>query len=318
MEVLFSPEGIHLPEIDLWLDPRAPVKTAWLSHAHSDHASGIHSCAIGTPQTLALYADRWPGHDGSRQLLPLAPGQSLEWQGAKLTPFPAAHILGSAQLLIEAGGERLLYTGDIKLQDSICGWRTAVPACDRLIIESTFGLPVFRFIPPDVARQRIAGFARECLSEGETPAFAGYPLGRGQEIAHVLATEAIPTAVHGAIARYFSYYEQAGYWFPGWEPYAAGSTEGRALVVTHDLRPRLEASLKNVRFALVSGWAMFDSARTDSGAEELIPYSDHAGFDELLEIVARSGARSVDVVHGYAGQFAAVLRQRGIDAIARA
>lgn len=318
MEVVFSSDGIHLPQIDLWLDPRRPVGCAWLSHAHSDHASGVHSIAIATDLTLALYANRWPDKSSNRTAMTLNPGQELDFRGARLTSYPAAHILGSAQLLVDFQGERLLYTGDIKLQEPLCGWSTEVPECDRLIVESTFGLPVFRFLSRQAARERIAAFARECLGAGEVPAFVGYPLGRGQEIAHVLATEGIPTAVHGAIGRYIPYYEGAGFAFPSWEPYGSERIEGRALVVTHDLRAHLEAAQRNVRFALVSGWAMFDSARTDSGAEELIPYSDHAGFDELLEIVERTGAGKVDVVHGYAEQFAAILRGRGVEATGRA
>jgi putative mRNA 3-end processing factor len=56
------------------------------------------------------------------------------------------------------------------------------------------------------------------------------------------------------------------------------------------------------------------NARNRVGAEGLIPYSDHADFQELLEIVERSGAREVDVVHGYTEPFARILQQRGVSA----
>ena len=42
------------------------------------------------------------------------------------------------------------------------------------------------------------------------PAFLAYPLGRGQEIVHVLCQAGIRTGVHGAIARYVPVYEAAG------------------------------------------------------------------------------------------------------------
>jgi Cft2 family RNA processing exonuclease len=109
-------------------------------------------------------------------------------------------------------------------------------------------------------------------------------------------------------------YESAGYGFPGWQPYSAGSTEGRALVVVPTHRAQLEAAGKNIRVAYVSGWAGLDNARARAGAEELIPYSDHGDFNELLRLVERSGARRVDVVHGYTDAFAAVLRRFGIEA----
>jgi Cft2 family RNA processing exonuclease len=314
MRIEFRPEGIFLPHLGLWLDPKVPCEAAWLSHAHSDHAQGLHGTAIGTGDTLALYANRWPDEGTGRNMLRLDYRESLAWREARLTAWPAGHILGAAQLLIECEGERIVYTGDIKLRPPLCGETTETLSCDRLIVESTFGLPVFHFLDRQTARERVVSFARESLADGAIPAFVGYPLGRGQEIVHVLCDAGIPTSVHGAIARYIPFYATGGYTFTGWEPYRANQTEGRALVVTQDMRPYLEASAKGIRIAYVSGWAMFASARTRSGADELIPYSDHADFEELLELVDRSGARQVDVVHGYAEAFAGILRDRGITA----
>jgi Cft2 family RNA processing exonuclease len=270
---------------------------------------------IGTRQTLSAYAIRWSGGAaGLTHFQPVAFGEPFHVGRARLTAFPASHILGAAQLLIEYGGERLVYTGDIKLRPPLCGETTVPVPCDRLIIESTFGLPVYRTLDRESARERIVAFAQDCLAEGLSPVFQGYALGRGQEIAHVLCQAGIPTAVHGAIAKFIPLYEENGYGFPGWEPYESRTTQGKALVVVPSFRATLEASGKNIRVAYVSGWACLDNARARSGAEELIPYSDHADFYELLELVERSGAREVDVVHGYTVPFARVLEQRGLTA----
>jgi Cft2 family RNA processing exonuclease len=249
-----------------------------------------------------------------QNLHPLSYGQSMEWRGATLTAYPASHILGAAQLLIEYRGQRVVYTGDIKLREPICGVSTEIVPCDHLIIESTFGLPIYRFLSSEDARDRIVGFARECLQGRITPVFVGYPLGRGQEVVHVLCHAGVPTAVHGAIARLMPVYTESGFTFPGWFPYSAKETEGKALVVVPGFRANLEASGKNTRLAYVSGWAAIDNARNRSGAEELIAYSDHADFDELLALVEGSGAGLVDVVHGYTEAFAHILNQMGITA----
>jgi len=317
VDVRFTPQGIYVPEIDLWLDPQQRCENAWISHGHSDHARELHCQVIATPETLRIYRIRWPEDAGIRQdFHPLAYGESIEWRGARLTAYPASHILGAAQLLIEFGGSRLVYTGDIKLREPICGTKTETVPCDRLIIESTFGLPIYRFLSADDARHRMVAFARECLRDGITPVFMGYPLGRGQEAAHVLCHAGIPTAIHGAIARLLPVYEESGFTFPGWFPYNAKETEGKALVVVPGFRAYLEASGKNTRLAYVSGWAAIDNARNRSGAEELIPYSDHADFQELLALVEASGASEVDVVHGYTEAFARILSRRGITATA--
>jgi Cft2 family RNA processing exonuclease len=306
---------MYLPDIDLWLDPQVPRPNAWLSHGHSDHARGLHSCAVATPETLRIYRLRWPEEEGCPQTFrALAYGESLDWNGARLTAYPASHIVGAAQLLVEHRGERLVYTGDIKLRAPICGATTQVVPCDHLIIESTFGLPIYKFLDREQAIERIVRIARECLDDGCTPVFMGYPLGRGQEAAWVLCQAGIPTAVHGAIGRLVPIYQAAGYDFPGLMPYVARETEGKALVVVPNFRAQIEASGKNMRLVYVSGWASLDNARMRAGAEALVPYSDHADFDELLAIVEGTGARRVDVVHGYTEALCRVLSAKGIDA----
>lgn len=316
IQVEFAGDGIFLPELDLWLDPRQTKPAAWLSHAHSDHATGTHSHVIGSPDTLTLYGMRWGGPTTSRVFQPLGFREALKWREAALTAFPAGHILGSAQLLVEQSGERLVYTGDIKLRAPLCGRSTEIVPCDRLILESTFGLPIYHFLSREEARDRIVSFAQRCFREGAVPVFLGYPLGRGQEVAHVLCEAGLSVAIHGAIARYIPVYEQAGYRFEGWRPYESG-VEGKgdcALVVVPSMRSHFEALAGDCRIAYVSGWAALANARARSGASELIAYSDHADFEELLEIVDESGAQRVDLVHGYTEPLAAILRGRGVDA----
>lgn len=306
----FSPEGIWIPEIDLWLDPRRPVDQAWFSHAHSDHATGRPAHVWATPRTLDLYRIRWPETLDTPQVLhPLSFGVATAFRGATLTAWPAGHIVGASQLCIEKDGYRVVYTGDLKLRAPICGVTTTIVPCDRLIVESTFGLPIFHFLDQAEARRRIVQFAQETLAERATPVFLGYPLGRGQEIAHVLATAGIPTSVHGAMHKFLPIYEAEGYAFPGVEPYHAKVDPHRALVVVPGMRDYLEAKCE-VRVAYVSGWAAMANARARANAHELIPYSDHADFGELLDLVQGTGAQHVDVVHGYAEPFARILRER--------
>ena len=318
MEVDFEQTGIFLPEIDLWLDNTDACSASWISHGHSDHARGCHGKAIGTPVTLRIYRMRLWMNEGQQEpeMVPLNYGQSMDWNGARLTAFPASHILGAAQLLIEFQGERLVYTGDIKLRAPLCGDKTEPIVCDRLIVESTFGLPIYKLLDREEAARRIVAFAETCLHEGAVPAFIGYALGRGQEIVHVLTQAGIPVGVHGAIARFIPVYEDAGFGFPGWTPYDAKATSGKALVVVPTHGSALEASGKNVRLAYVSGWAALDNARARTGAEELIPYSDHADFDELMTLVAGSGAKHIDIVHGYTAPFASILQAKGYSAAA--
>ena len=309
MLIDFTPRGIHLPGIGLWLDPLSDCEMAWVSHGHRDHARGRHGWVLATPETLAIYKIRY-GEELSpaTRFEPLQYGQSFELRGARLTAYPAGHILGSAQLLIESNSQRILYTGDIKRLPPLRGALTQVIGCHRLIIESTFGLPIFHFLPREEARARMVRFARECLDQKVTPVFLAHPLGRGQEVLEVLCEAGIPAAVDESIARFIPLYEASGFSFPGWTLYPGA--EG-ARVVAHGFQRVLQASGRSHRIAYVSGWAALDNARARTSAEELIPYSDHAAFEELLALVRESGAQQVEVVHGYAEAFARLLRQAG-------
>ncbi len=114
VDIRFGAEGIYLADLNLWLDPKKAVPAAWLSHAHSDHARGVHGLAMGTQETLAIYEERWPAKDLQRVLQPVRPREPFRHGPATLTAFPAAHILGAAMLLVEHEGESVLYTGDVK------------------------------------------------------------------------------------------------------------------------------------------------------------------------------------------------------------
>ena len=71
-------------------------------------------------------------------------GEQISLGDVSLTLVPAGHVLGSAQLLIEYGGCRVVVSGDYKRRpDPTCACFVPVP-CDVFVTEATFGLPVFR------------------------------------------------------------------------------------------------------------------------------------------------------------------------------
>ncbi len=134
MEINFTPRGIYLPQIDLRLDPQDRCVNSWFSHGHSDHARGLHRNVTATYASLRIYRFRRPQDVGTpRELQRLDYRQSMDFHGARLTAYPASHIVGAAQLLVEWRGERIVYTGDIKLHPQICESNKEVAPCDRLV-----------------------------------------------------------------------------------------------------------------------------------------------------------------------------------------
>lgn len=312
MDVAYRQQGIHLPALDLWLDPgEGTFATAFLSHAHADHLGATLARVFCTPVTSELFALRG-GERTERRAVGW--GEPFEHAGARLTLFPAGHILGAAQLLVEHAGERLVYTGDLKLEPPMLADAAAIVPCDHLVIESTFGLPIFRFLSADAARDRLVAHARTTLEAGNIPIFLGYPLGRGQEIVDALSEAGVPVSLHGALAKYVEIYRRHTGRRLAFEPYERGAIAGHAVVGPTAFGRQLAAAVPKSRVAAVSGWALLDNARARYGADTLVPYSDHASFPELLRYVEGSGARRIDVVHGHAEPFAAILRSRGFDA----
>ena len=66
------------------------------------------------------------------------------WARSRSSFVPAGHVLGSAQIVLDYKGERVVVSGDYKRRpDPTCAPFVVVP-CDIFITEATFGLPVFR------------------------------------------------------------------------------------------------------------------------------------------------------------------------------
>ena len=100
--------GISLVGQGLWLDPLTVRDVAVVTHAHSDHARR-HRHAICTAATYDLAT----GPRRPRAAQVVGYGEPHEVGATTVTLHDAGHMLGSAQVLVEHGGVRLLYSGDL-------------------------------------------------------------------------------------------------------------------------------------------------------------------------------------------------------------
>src|SRR5207247_4218327 len=131
---------------------------AFVSPAHSDHARR-HRLALLTGETLALLTDSRRPH--ATRVLEL--GEEISLGGATVTLHDAGHMLGSAQLLFEHCGCRLLYTGDLKLRHGRARPDTPIPRAEVIVVESTYGRPHFRFPEPDAVTEAVARWCRRAI-----------------------------------------------------------------------------------------------------------------------------------------------------------
>ena len=198
IDVRFN-RGIHLPELDLWLDPWDAKPRAFVSHAHADHFAR-HESALCSDVTAALVHKRFHLAENRIQSTPFH--VPIVENGFRLRLLPAGHIAGSAMLHVTRikDNASLLYTGDFKTRRG----RTAEPVnfinADTLIMETTFGLPSFEFPNQMEIESSILRFVHDAFTDGETPILLGYSLGKAQEALALLTEHGIPVLLHPTVA----------------------------------------------------------------------------------------------------------------------
>ena len=304
------PRGIYLPEADLWLDPHFGKERAFVSHAHSDHVAR-HGLTICTEITHQLMVVRKAAKkSGTVMALPMR--QAVEWEGWELRLLPAGHITGSAMLHLtrKADGATLLYTGDYKLRQGLSAEKCELMQADTLIMETTFGLPKYRFPPAEEIIAQMLAFVHETLAAGGVPVLQGYSLGKAQEILCALKDAGLPVMVHPSVAQITDVLAPHLGRLPEWRLFKADEAAGHVLVFPPGSKP----DLPGVRTAMLSGWAIQPSAKYRYGVDVALPLSDHADHPELHETIEMVKPRRIYLVHGSTREFASELRLRGHDA----
>jgi putative mRNA 3-end processing factor len=312
-----TPAGLYCAAGGFHIDPWLPVDRAVITHAHGDHlrpGSGAYLCA---EPARALVVHRLG--EGSR-VSAIPYGTSVEMNGVRVSLHPAGHILGSAQVRVEQGGEVWVASGDYKRSaDPTCPAFEPV-RCHTFITEATFGLPVFRWAPPAQVIEEICDWWAEMRSAGRAAVLFAYALGKSQRVLAELARVTDrPVYVHGSLLDLIEIYRNAGIpMMP--TPRATEQSRGRSFAGELVVAPLLaRGSTWMRRFgdhssAFASGWMRVRGARRRRGYDRGFALSDHADWDGLIESVATTGAERIFVTHGYTEQLARFLRERGIDA----
>ena len=295
-----EPTGLHIVPADAWIDPARPVACALVTHGHADHARGGHVRTIATPATLDIMALRYFTDEGAE---PVAYGESLMLAGGVRATFvPAGHVLGSAQILLEHAGERVVVTGDYKRRfDPTCPPFEVTP-CDVFITEATFGLPVFRHPPieEEIAKLLDAHAANpdRCVLVG------AYALGKAQRlIAQVRrAGYQEPIYLHGAMEKMCQLYERHDVNLGELRPIAGlpkGALAGQIAVCPPSaLSDRWSRRLPDPITAMASGWMRVRQRARQRGVELPLIISDHADWDELTATIEQVNPAQTWITHG--------------------
>src|SRR5258705_6944932 len=311
------PAGLCCPAGGFHIDPTRPVERAVITHGHSDHARSGHGAVLATQETLDLMRLRYgEGFAGTTQAIRY--GERIALGGIAVTMHPAGHVLGSAQIAVEANGLRIVASGDYKnVADPTCIPFELVP-CDVFITEATFGLPVFRHGDPDgeIARllHSVALFPERAHLVG------AYSLGKAQRVIALIrrAGHDRPIYLHGALETITRYYESRAI--------ALGDLRSVRDAKKGELAGAIAlcppSALKEVwsrRFpdpvtAFASGWMRVRARARQRGVELPLVISDHADWDGLTATVAATGASEVWVTHGQEDALVHWSASRGLEA----
>jgi DNA ligase-1 len=303
--------GVYLPKQDLWLDPWDAKRFAFISHAHSDHIAPHQEIIISEP-TARLLQSRLPGHR-TEHVLPFGGERTVH--GVGVTLLPAGHIFGSAQCFLSLGDETLLYTGDFKLRPGKSAEQAQWRHAETLIMETTFGLPRYRFPPTQQVIDQMISFCRETIDGGNVAVLLGYSLGKAQEILCSLDGAGLTPMLHGSVYRMTRIYERFGQSFCKYVRYNPNDVAGRVLICPPSAnRSHMLERIPHKRVAMMSGWAVDPNVVYRYQVDAAFPLSDHADYDDLIRYVELVQPRRVLTLHGFAAAFARDLRARGVEA----
>ena len=313
--IVFTDNGMYVPQADVFIDPWKPVSRALITHAHGDHARWGMKHYLAHEQSIPILKRRL----GPQQFQGIAYGKPILINGVEFTFFPAGHVLGSAQIRVSYRGDVWVASGDYKTADDGISPAFEPVLCNTFITESTFGLPVYNWKPQAEIMQQINAWWKANASAGKCSIIFAYSLGKAQRILQYLEHDIGEVLVHGSVQNMNEAYEEAGIRLRGSKKVDQTFDKEifkRALIIAP---PSAEGSLWMKKFepyttAVASGWMGLRGAKRRSSADTGFILSDHADWAGLNTAVKATGAQQVLVTHGFTAIYAKYLREQGYDA----
>jgi putative mRNA 3-end processing factor len=224
----------------------------------------------------------------------------------EVLPLNSGHMLGSAQFKIITRDHTYVYSGDINCVDTLTTDSAAVPKCDTLVIEATYGDPSFVFPRRERVYAKIVNWALREVKRGHIPTFHVYSSGKPQEIVRLFNVYTkLPVVCSSVVGRTNEAYGDGGV---DLSFVKAETAEGKRLLkkgncvyVTSGKNSLVPSQASE---AVATGWAV----RFNTGSYASFPLSSHADFDQLVGFVRATGAKQVYAFTGYTELISQYLR----------
>jgi putative mRNA 3-end processing factor len=313
----FLRHDLYIGPLDAYIDPPFPVKKALITHGHADHTRAGHESILATHETIGIIKRRY-GVDAAKHYQGVKYGEPVVINNVTATFYPAGHILGSAQILLEHKGQRIVVSGDYKRR----GDGTTIPfepiQCDIFVTEATFGLPVFQH--PD-AHDEIEKLLNNIKKFPErSHLIAAYSLGKAQRVIKLLRMAGYdnPIFLHGSMINMCDFYQENGIDLGDLRK-ATGLPKGalKGEIVLAPPSATKEAWARRMDdpvICMASGWMTIKQRAKASGVELPLVISDHADWNELITTIPETGASEVWVTHGREDALVHWCQSKGIKA----
>lgn len=283
------------------IDPGRAVDKAIVTHAHGDHCRPGSHALLASPETAFIARTRY-GRSAFKQVQELAYHEPVKVGDVNVKLVPAGHVLGSSQVVIEAGGVRAVVSGDYKRRADPTCRPFEVVACDLFVTEATFGLPVFTHPPVEGEIQRLLASVER--NPERTHAVGAYALGKAQRLIAELRRAGYdrPIWMHGGLVGLCNAYRELG--VPLGALKNATASKGKdlrgkiVLAPPGALNDRWARRLPDMLPVAASGWMRVRQRAKQRGAELALVISDHADWPELCQTIKDTQAEEVWVTHG--------------------
>lgn len=304
--------GIRLVGTDLWFDARKKVRLNYISSPNISPLPG-HERIIATPETIKFLEKKI----SDTTVLSCPYNRPFTLGNLKIELIPSGYMLGSSQMVVEYGGKRIIYTGDLKLRYSSTAQYIEIRRCDYLLLKCRYGISKYLFPPDNEVLDQIYQFIKESLYFNYTPVVIIEPYGKTQDLILYLHEKKLEVAVHRSILNVLRVYENFGYNFSNCQSMNLANVEGKVLLVPPNMKgTKLLDRIRKKRVSAVMGWSLGieNEIMEFFNADFVFPLSNHAGYDELMQYIQIVNPEKIFLTGTYGMEFSRVLKNQGYDA----
>ncbi|MHA1628775.1 MAG: hypothetical protein ACTSXO_07075 [Candidatus Heimdallarchaeota archaeon] len=319
---------LQFPGANLHLDPKffnSKEDRFFISHAHYDHLPIRGKKPPFVPKVVCSNAtaklfNKRIGYE-------ITPLEAFETEQFSLKAIPSGHTFDStvAEIKLKENGLKVLYTGDINVEDRayLQGFRPK--KCDILLLEATWGHKEYSFPPFEEQVEQATNYIQTQLDHNHPVILLGYAIGKAQLLNYCFGqltdlrfsskivwemeqihkelglslypTKKLPTVIDDL--------PKTSPWllFQAPSPYNSNFIQ------------KLKKKT-NCRVVGFSGWAKdLESFKHRSGADAAFMISDHSDYNKLLELAKACSPEKIFTIFGNAKKLAKDLQKEGLNAL---